>query len=209
MKIIGIDLAGVSKKQTGFAILYDGMKVKTEVLHEDEEIISKSLDEKPDIITIDAPLGLPKGRCCVDYNCECVKHGYTRKAERLLMKMGIRVFPCGFAGMQKLTMRGIKLRKVFEEKGYEVIETYPGSAQDILGIPRKGKGIELLRKALVDYGFDGDVKKEKITDHELDAITSALVGRFYLEKKHVAIGDPEEKQIIIPIPDEQKQLHKW
>lgn len=209
MKIVGIDLAGVQKKQTGFAILYNDMKVDTEVLYRDEEIINKSLEVKPDIITIDAPLGLPKGRCCLDYNCECAKHGHTRKAERLLMKMGIRIFPCGFAGMQKLTMRGIKLRELFENKGYKVIETYPGSAQDILGIPRKGRGVEILRKALVDYGFDGDIRKEKITDHELDAITSALVGKFFLENKYIAIGDPEEKQIIIPIPDEQKQLHKW
>ncbi len=200
MSIIGIDLAGVDKKTTGFAVLKKGMKVKTEALHTDKEIINATIKENPDLVTIDAPLGLPKGRCCIEYNCKCVKHGFTRQCERDLYKMGIRVFPCGFAGMQKLTKRGIKLKKIFEKKGFKVIETYPGSAQDLLGIPRKGNNHTPLKRGLIKYGFKGDINKKDITHDELDAITSALVGKLYLEKKTLVLGLEEESQIITAMP---------
>jgi len=206
MKIIGIDLAGVEKKTTGFAVLENGMNVRTKPLHTDEEIIDATLKEKAKLVTIDAPLGLPKGRCCVDYNCKCVKYGFTRECERQLMKMGIRVFPCGFAGMQKLTNRGIKLRKFFEKKGLKVIETYPGSAQDLLNIPRKGGDHKPLQRALIKYGFKGDVSKGDITHDELDAITSALVGKLYLEGKTLALGIDEESKIITALPRNQSML---
>lgn len=206
MKIIGIDLAGVEKKTTGFAVLKSGLNVTTKPLHTDDEIIEATLKEKPKLVTIDAPLGLPKGRCCIEYNCKCVKFGYTRECERQLFKMGIRVFPCGFAGMQKLTSRGIKLRKFFEKKGLKVIETYPGSAQDLLNIPRKGDDHKPLQKALVKYGFKGDVNKKDITHDELDAITSALVGKLYFQGKTMALGIEEESQIITAMPKNQSKL---
>lgn len=208
MRIIGIDLAGVEKKTTGFAVLKNGFKVITKPLHTDKEIIQATLNENPDLVTIDAPLGLPKGRCCIEYNCKCVKHGFTRQCERDLYKMGIRVFPCGFAGMQKLTKRGIILKNIFEEKGLKVIETYPGSAQDLLGIPRKGDNHKPLQRALVKYGFTGDVNKKNITHDELDAITSALVGHLYFKKKTLALGIEEESQIITAKPKDKTSLSK-
>jgi len=128
-----------------------------------------------------------------------------------LRKMGIRVFPCGFpTGMRQLTERGIALRKKFEKLGYNVIETYPGSAQDILKIPRKkGKDHKRLQKGLIDYGFKGDVRKKKTTDHELDAITSAFVGQLYLEGNYIALGIPEESQIITAKPKGQKVIKDY
>ena len=69
----------------------------------------------------------------------------------------------------------MKLKKTLEAQGLKVIESYPGSIQDILGIPRRQEGLEKLRKALADYAVKGDVHKSEITHDELDAITSALV----------------------------------
>jgi predicted nuclease with RNAse H fold len=204
-KIIGIDLAGDEKHKTGFALLDKKLNAKTKVLMTDEEIINETL-RQDGLITIDAPLGLPKGRCCLDYDCKCNKYGYSRHAEKELRKLGVRVFPCGFAGMRKLTLRGIKLKKFFENKGREVIETYPGSAQDMLGIPRKGKDLTRLKQALIKYGFKGDVGKEKISDHELDAITSAYVGLLYREGSTIAFGLKEESQIITAKPKGQEML---
>jgi hypothetical protein len=205
-KIVGIDLAGVEEKETGFAIIDTKFNTTNKVLYSDKEIMSETLKSKPKLVTIDAPLGLPKGRCCLDYECECKKYGYTRKAERDLLKIGIRIFPCAFAGMRKLTLRGIRLRKFFESKGLKVIETYPGSAQDMLGMPRKGKEPLLLQKALIKYGFRGEISKKKISHHELDAITSALVGKLYLEGKTLAFGIKEESQIITLKPKNQASL---
>lgn len=38
----------------------------------------------------------------------------------------------------------------------------------------------------------GDVLKYGVTDHELDAITAAIVGRLYLKNKTISIGKKEE-----------------
>jgi predicted nuclease with RNAse H fold len=92
----------------------------------------------------------------------------------------------------------MKLRKILENKGFKVIESFPGAAQDLLGMPRKQKGLEKLRHALIKYGIRGDVEKKVVSDHELDAVTSALVGLLYLKGNYTAIGDPEEMLMILP-----------
>lgn len=180
----GIDLAGVKTKKTGFAILL-GMEAKTKVLRTDKQILKEVTSWEPSIISIDAPLGKPL-------------RGKSRICEKQLRKMGIKVFPCMFAGMKKLTERGIKLAEKLRGIGFKVIESYPGSAQDILGIPRKGRSIKALQKALWEYGVRGDVLKKRITDHELDAITSAIVGKMYLVGETVSIGDEGEGLMVIP-----------
>lgn len=205
MVVVGIDLAGSIKRNTGFAVLYDGLRVETKVLHEDEEIIEETVKLKPEVVSIDAPLCLPKGRKSLEER----NAPHIRKCDRQLQKMNIRFFPITLGPMRSLTARGMRLKKIFEEKGLEVIESYPGSAQDVLGIPRKGEGLEKLQKALIDYGFKGDVGKKNITHDELDGITSALVGKFYVENNYLALGDPEEGFMILPPTGKQKGLGKW
>lgn len=100
--------------------------------------------------------------------------------------------------MRMLTKRGMKLKRIFEKRGLKVIESFPGSIQDMLGMPRKQEGLEKLRKALIKYGFKGDVNKKEITNDELDAITSALVGKMFTERNYLAIGDPKEGLMILP-----------
>lgn len=194
MKYVGIDLAGVPWKQTGYAVLYPNLKTKTKVLSSNRKIVHAVEVSKPDVVSIDAPLSMPL-------------KGKMRICEKQLVKMGIRVFPCLFTQMAKLTARGIKLAKKLRKLGYVVIESYPGSAQDILGIPRKGKSLEALREGLIQYGITGDINKLKITDHELDAITSAIVGKLFLENKTVCIGKEEEGFMVIP--KAQPNLEKY
>jgi predicted nuclease with RNAse H fold len=98
--------------------------------------------------------------------------------------------------MRKLTERGIKLRKILEDEGIKIIETYPGAIQDILKIPRKNKGKERLMLGLRKFGLKG--LKKRMSNHELDAATCALLGKMYLEGNYIAIGDPEEILMILP-----------
>ncbi|MEM5853587.1 MAG: DUF429 domain-containing protein [Candidatus Aenigmatarchaeota archaeon] len=197
MKVIGIDLAGSEKQVTGFCFMDENMNCETLALHSDREIIEKTLEINPDIIAIDAPLFLPKGRKSLE------KSGppHLRACDRELIKMKIKFFPITLGPMRKLTKRGIKLKKFFERNGYKVIESFPGAIQDILKLPRKQKGLEKLRKSLIKLGVKGDVEKEKITDDELDAITLALTGKMFLENNYLAIGDPEEGLMILPKKD--------
>ena len=67
-----------------------------------------------------------------------------RECERMLKRRGINVYPCLIPSMQKLTRRGIDLAEKFRKLGIPVIESYPGAAQDIVGIPRKRAGLKYL-----------------------------------------------------------------
>jgi len=196
MIVVGIDLAGVEKRPTGFCVLNENLTAKTCLLYSNKQIIQETEKIKPSVVSIDAPLALPKARPSL--SAKYKKYPHLRECDKELARMGIKFFPITLGPMRKLTARGIKLRKILETRGFKVIESYPGAVQDLLKMPRKQRGMEKLRKALIKYGIKGDVKKEKISDHELDAITSALVGLFYLEGNYLAIGDPEEILMILP-----------
>jgi hypothetical protein len=192
MKVIGIDLAGTENRPTGFCIMNDKMNVKTKILYKDREIIKNILEEKPKIIAIDAPLSLPKGRKSLEQKSNI----HLRECDRELLRNKIKFFPITLGPMRELTKRGIKLKKILNKKGFEVIEVYPGGAQDLLKIPRKSKGIEELKKGLEMLGIKGLSKN--MTDHELDAVTSAYIAKLYLEKKYIAYGNNDEGIIIMP-----------
>jgi dephospho-CoA kinase len=100
--------------------------------------------------------------------------------------------------MQGLTKRGMGLAARLRDLGFPVIESYPGAAQDIMGIPRKGAGEEFLRQGLMDFGILGRFATEAVRHDELDAITSALVGSFFLAGKCEALGGDLEDPLIIP-----------
>jgi len=193
MLIVGIDLAGSGKRATGFCIL-DGMMANTCLLYSDEDILEKILQAKPRLIAIDAPLALPKGRNSLEEKSRV----HLRQCDRELIKMKIKFFPITLGPMRKLTERGIKLRKILEKMGFEVIETYPGAAQDILKMPRKKSGLSKLREKLEGMGIKG--LSNSMTGDELDAVTCALVGKFYLDGNYFAVGDPSEVLMILPKP---------
>jgi len=192
---VGIDLAGVENRDTGYCCLDEDLNAETCVLHTDKEIVKEVLSDRPEIIAIDAPLALPKGRKSLEVRSDV----HLRECDRELLRMGIRFFPITLGPMRKLTVRGIDLKKTLEEKNFRVVETYPGAAQDLLKMPRKKQGLERLRKALIDYGVRVDANRE-LTADELDAITCALTGKKYLEGNYLAIGDPDEGLMILPKP---------
>ncbi len=194
---VGIDLTGSEKRASGICILQED-KAYLDLLKTDEEIISTVLNVKPIIISIDSPLSLPKGRCCASDSCECRKYGITRECERILKKRGINVYPCLIKSMQRLTLRGIRLSKIFEDHGYQVIESYPGAAQDILRFPRKRINLKELEIDLMNMGIKPLSDTDTVNHDEIDALTSALVGYFYLAGMYEAIGNIEEGYLVIP-----------
>jgi predicted nuclease with RNAse H fold len=100
--------------------------------------------------------------------------------------------------MEMLTKRGIKLASALRKAGCKVIESYPGAAQDILGIPRKKASLEELKWGLSRAGIAGDFLSTSITHDEVDAVTSALVGLFYLADHYIALGTTTEEYLIVP-----------
>lgn len=196
--VIGIDLTGNEAKPSGWAVL-SGNYAVTKQICSDEELIYESMKYYPKVVSIDSPLSYPEGRDCTDPNCDCKKYGITRYCERLLSSFGIGVYPCLIPSMVNLTNRGILLAKKFRDLGVEVIESYPGVAQDILSIRRKQKGIDHLKNSYKNFGITGEyIKAIKISHDELDAISSALVGLFYINDQFVALGNEKENYLIVP-----------
>jgi uncharacterized protein len=186
--IIGLDLAGVETQPTGFCALI-GMKATTYLIYKDQEILQKVKENSPQVVAIDAPLCLPPGRRTIEERTS----NHLRESDRELLKMGIKLFPITLGPMRKLTQRGIQLKGIFETQKLVIIEAYPGGAQDVLGIPRKQRGIEKLLAGLQKLGIEG--LDNSLSDHELDAATCAYVGKLFLEGKAVEYG--ECNQVIV------------
>lgn len=198
LKVVGIDLTGSENKPSGWCLL-NGTKASTHLIKSDEDLISNTLAAQPHIVSIDSPLSLPQGRISVhDDDPGRHQYGIMRFCERLLKKRGINVYPALIPSMQKLTARGIRLASLFRSKGVPVIESYPGAAQDIMGIPRKRASLDMLREGLKEFGIQGNFLKEQLTHDELDAITSSIVGAFFWSGKFEALGAEGDEALIIP-----------
>ena len=193
-RIVGIDLTGSERRATGWALLR-GCEASTLSLRTDEELIRETVAAKPDLVSIDSPLSLPEGVT----DCDVVGESpIYRKCELALKRMGISVFWCLLPTMKGLTRRGMLLAKELRARGLNVIESYPGAAQDLLGIPRKGASLEELKRGMGRIGITGRYLTEHVTHDEVDAITSALVGLFFLADDFIALGTPTEDYLIVP-----------
>jgi predicted nuclease with RNAse H fold len=195
MPIVGLDLAGVETRPTGFCIL-ENWNVKTCLVYDDGEIIKKTQETKPKVVAVDAPLSLPAGRKSLDERTGT----HLRECDRELLRRRIKFFPITLGPMRKLTSRGIKLRKTLESMHFKVIEVYPGGAQDVLEIPRKQEGLDKLRDGLKKLQIKGIANT--MSADELDAVTCAYVGKLYLEGKTLTYGS-DTQTIIMPAPEKR------
>lgn len=178
MKVVGLDLAGISSRPTGTAVAKN-KKITTFLLHSDQEIISTCNEENPDVIAIDAPLSKPR-------------KGGLRTCDRELISKGLRVFPPLFGGMKKLTSRGIKIAKKLRLQKHAVIEVHPRTSGRLLfGTSDR----EVWIRKLKNLGFNLEGVK---TEHEIDAVLAAITGELHLKGKTDEIG--KRAKIIVPLP---------
>lgn len=186
MKSLGIDLTGSERKTSGVALLDNDRLEFTKLLFSDLAIEREAVNANVEVVSIDSPLSLPEDENKIYRNCELE-----------LKRRGIGVYWCLLPSMKNLTMRGIKLAAKLRRFGLTVIESYPGAAQDILGMPRKQKGIKILATALADFGIEGNLA---VSHDELDAITAAIVGLYYLRGEYESLGS-----LIIPTAKKTRQ----
>jgi hypothetical protein len=171
------------------------MEAWTCLVYTDEEVLEKIEESKPEIVAIDAPLSLPTGRESIEQRTNV----HLRECDKELLRRGIKFFPVTLGPMRKLTNRGMSLRRTLENKRLRVIEVYPGGAQDVLGIPRKQRGLDRLREGLEKVGVRG--LNSRMSDHELDAVTCAFVGKLHVEGKSVTFGTSDQ---AIVMPQDEK-----
>jgi len=189
--VAGVDLAGVAHRPSGICLLR-GMKAKTWLLFEDQEIIDFAVTRGVALAAIDAPLNLPPGRKSMAERTGV----HYRPCDEELRRRGIPFFPITLGPMRGLTERGIALRERLENQGIRVIEIYPGGAQDVWRIPRAKKDRAGLRSGLGRLGLKG--LRPDASDHELDAASGALVGQLFLQGRAEVLGDFSSGAIVMP-----------
>jgi predicted nuclease with RNAse H fold len=192
-KVIGVDLAGVPTRPSGMCLLR-GLQASTLLLFSDQEIIGWIQEKAPDLVAVDAPLTLPPGRKSIDER----NRQHLRPCDEELRRRRIPFFPITLGPMRKLTERGIHLRNSLEKMKINVLEAYPGGAQDILGFPRVKHDPSGLFQGLKNLGIRR--LRETASVHELDAATAAYVGLLFLRGEAEVYGDFSTGAIIMPSP---------
>lgn len=166
-------------------------------LFSDEEILAYITRHSPRIVSIDCPLGLPGGGTEIDPQA-----GIVRVAEQDLSRIGIPAYPALIDSMQNLTLRGIRLRRLISDLPHKpiAIESYPGAAQDILSIPRKQQGLDLLREGLRRLGLTGPGLETRSHD-EMDAIREidGKVGTVHRRSRRGLVANQAEKRLTTRI----------
>ncbi len=141
---------------------------------------------------IDAPLSLPV-------------EGAFRDCERLLLKMGIRLFPSGAPFFRKIALKGMEIARELRARGIEVYEVYPYATRVILNLAPKAKkrrrdGLKRIIEALSEY-----VEIEEASHDEVDAIIAALTVKMFAEGEGVILKG-SDGQIIVPRGEIQQNL---
>jgi predicted nuclease with RNAse H fold len=197
-----VDLAGLPTNPTGVAVMQDGRLVRVQSTHTDDEIAAIVREcGRSSVVAINAPLGLPHGRCCLDDACRCRFDPGTRSraVERQLARE--RVPTLATALIKVLARRGISLASCLRATGYCVIEAYPYATLRLLGLPAHGKRSRAGRAAIMAAlsplvpGLD----HPDASEHELDAVVCALTADLWLRLRCREVGDPEEGQMMVPL----------
>ena len=176
-------------------MLDDGLRASFSAVYGDDEIVGHVLSVGPKAVAIDAPLSLPKGRPSL----EARGPPHFRACDLELRRMGIRFFPITLGPMRALTARGLLLKARLAGHGLQVIETYPGAVQDLLGVPRKGSGLAGLVRGLQRLRITWDPSRHPSLSHdELDAGYCAYVAYLYARGRALLIGDPDEGLMALP-----------
>ncbi len=196
--VLGLDLRSGPRYPTGLAVMdRDGRLLDLRVVRTDAAIIEAVETHRPALIAIDAPLALPEGRHCAERDCECASAGIMRDVDRIAAREGYRPFPTLLPSMVRLALRGIALRERLQADGQAVIEVYPGMTQDVLDIPRKGAGLDGLRRGLFRAGVRG-LPRRRVTHDELDAVTCALTGWLHLVRRTEVMGSGIPAPLVLP-----------
>lgn len=166
---------------------------------DDERIVAFVTETAASVVAIDAPLSLPRGRCCADEACACARFGRVRAIDRACIALGLRPFPALIPSMRGLTLRGIALKARLEGLGLSVIEVFPGAVQDMLGLPRKQASQGRLLAGLRRLGLRGLDGLQPDGD-QLDALTAAYMAHLYRQDRYWAMAVPGETALIFPDP---------
>jgi predicted nuclease with RNAse H fold len=198
---LGIDLAGVERNESGIALLRSGRLELLTTASTDAEISQIAAYAGPSaVIAINAPLTLPRGRCCLDDDCPCRHDPGTRsrQLERDLAHM--RVPTLATALLKVLARRGMRLDARLRDAGWEPLEVYPYASLRLLGLPTAGKRTPLGRARIHEALREivPGLNHPDATEHQLDAVVCAYTAHLWHAGLTRTVGDPAEGLMVIP-----------
>ena len=196
---LGLDPSGSERKRSGLAVIDESLAAESRIVRTDADILQAIHETQPDVVAIDAPLSLPKGRCCADPSCACSVHGIVRSADRAVSRMGYHPFWTLLPSMVNLTLRSIRLRETLESMGCQGDRGLPRRSPGQARSPEKAAGEDALLEGLLRLGIRLTDDKPKRVHDELDAVTAAYVGLCWLQDAYESAGPPDEIQIILPL----------
>ena len=208
-RFLGIDLTSSQAKPTACAILDStGSATRVTRLYSDADILDLAATWEPSIVAIDAPLGLPKGMCCLEESCDCspVWPHKGRWGEQELVRRGIRLYITSKRSIiKKMVYRAIELAHALRRQDCEVIEVYPYASKVILfgmPIPRKTtrEGLQFLKERLCALIPGMDRYAEGLDHDGYDALVAAYTAYLHSTGTTEAVGAPEEVPIVVPRP---------
>ena len=206
---LGIDLTSSENKPTACAVLDHGASLlRLTHVATDDEILALAEDYQPSIVAIDAPLGFPKGMCCLEGSCSCRSEWEFkgRECEREIIDQGISIYVTTKRSFIKpMIYRGIKLTGALRQRAHEIIEVYPYASKVYLfgkPIPKKTtrEGLRFLVDRISDRVAGLTVHRQRL-DHDLcDAIVAAYTAYLASVGRTKALGLEDEAQIVVPQP---------
>lgn len=202
---LGIDLTGSPERPSAYAIINAGRRLlDMGFFAHDEEALSIASRHQPHFVAIDAPLSLPLGLDCLEEShlCHAKHQAPGRSGERELAHFGIGCFWTTKRSIIKsMVYRGMALKRRLAVLGFSVLEVYPYATKVILWgrrLPKKtsAEGMAFLSTHLgiVIQGLPPVIPNHDIADALVAAYTAYLHGL----GKTLALGDPEEGEIIVP-----------
>ncbi|HZU75729.1 MAG TPA: DUF429 domain-containing protein [Dehalococcoidia bacterium] len=198
---LGVDLAGMERHETGIALLRGGrLELLTTAATDDDILRFAALAGREAMVAINAPLTLPRGRCCLDDDCPCRHDPGTRsrEVERVLGRM--RVPTLATALLKVLARRGMRLAAALRASGWEPLEVYPYATLRLLGLPTAGKRTELGRRRIHDAlcPLVPGLARPDASEHQLDAVACAYTAHLWRQGRARTVGDPAEGLMVIP-----------
>jgi len=186
-------------------VLRDGYLERLVTAGDDAEIMALAALAGPGgTVAINAPLTLPRGRCCLDDDCPCRHDPGTRsrEIERELLRMRVPVLATAL--IKVLARRGIHLAAALRAVGCVPLEVYPYATMRLLDLPAQGKRTQLGRRRIhhalqpLVPGLD----HPDATEHQLDAIVCALTAQLWRAGRTRTVGVADEGLMVIPLPPE-------
>lgn len=207
---LGLDLTSLAERPTAYAVLDGDRLADIGFAQSDGDIFALADTARPNLIGIDAPLGLPKGLGCLEEPCACGRcqpgPARIRACElELRRKLGVGCFYTTKRSIIKgMVYRGIALKQRFEASGFAVLEVYPFATRVRLwGKPlyrkhtRAGRGWTHQRLLEIILGLPSP----PLGHHEADAVLAAYT--CYLQSLGQAelLGEQDDGQICVPLVD--------